>query len=127
MPTSPLQLCTSPGCGTLVPNGRCDEHRSQARYDSDSRRPNANQRGYDARWQVTRRAYLNTHPLCESVECMALPEWRRPDATDVDHVEGRGPKASDGHDHAQLQALCHPCHSTKTAKQDGGFGRRPLA
>lgn len=43
-------------------------------------------------------------------------------ATHVDHVvplERGGARFDEGN----LQPLCAPCHSRKTARQDGGFGR----
>lgn len=39
----------------------------------------------------------------------------------VDHIDGNaGNNAL-----ANLQTLCAPCHSAKTAREDGGFGNRP--
>ena len=97
---------------------------TQTRRERDARRPNANHRGYDVRWQATRRAYLKAHPLCECDECAALPQWNRPEATDVDHIDGQGTKGARGHDWSNLQALTHAHHARKTATQDGGFGRQ---
>lgn len=42
-------------------------------------------------------------------------------ATDVDHIVPREQGGSD--QWSNLQALCHSCHSKKTATEDGGFGR----
>lgn len=40
------------------------------------------------------------------------------------HVDHITPLARGGTNaRRNLQALCGPCHSTKTARQDGGFGR----
>lgn len=123
MPTSPLQLCVVAGCPNLVPYGRCPEHRSEQRRDSDARRPSAAARGYGHGWQSIRDDYLASHPQCESDKCRQLPHWQRPAATDVDHLDGLGPRGDNSW--SNLQALCHPCHSRKTALHDGGFGRRP--
>lgn len=35
------------------------------------------------------------------------------DGNDADHSDGN------------LQSMCHPCHSHKTAVENGGFGRAP--
>lgn len=123
MPTAPLSLCVVTGCPNRVTSGRCEEHRLEERRDTDHCRPSAARRGYNREWQHTRAAYLKAHPLCECEECEALPVWRRPTATDVDHIDGLGPNGPHGHDWTNLQALTHSHHARKTATQDGGFGR----
>ena len=80
-------------------------------------RPSSRERGYDSEWERIRKAYLDAHPICEDWAGCILP------ATDVDHLDGRGPKGNN--DWANLRALCHPHHSRKTVAQDGGFGRIP--
>jgi len=122
MPYSPLSLCTTPGCGALVQSGKCDAHRKQARKESDAQRPHASARGYDHKWRAFRASFLSRHRECEGPRCMALPWWQRPDATDVDHVDGKGPLGPRGYDESNLMALCHACHSHITATRDGGFG-----
>jgi 5-methylcytosine-specific restriction protein A len=83
------------------------------------RRPHASARGYGARWQRYRMAYLREHPLC--VEC--LSRGRTEAATDVDHVRpATGPDDPTFYDPANHQALCHRHHSRKTATS--GDGRR---
>lgn len=43
----------------------------------------------------------------------------------VDHIDGdSGNNPEDG---SNWQTLCAPCHSRKTAKEDGGFGNRSKA
>jgi len=69
-------------------------------------------RGYDARWQRLRLAFLSAHPLC--AHCMRDGVLRQ--ATEVDHIR----RISDGGarlDQANLQALCKSCHSRKTATE----------
>jgi 5-methylcytosine-specific restriction enzyme A len=122
-PVSPPSLCTAPGCGVLVyGNGKCDTHRTEARRESQARRPEGHARAYDARWSAFSKAYLKRHPTCACDECAALPEWRRQDATEVDHIDGRGPSGPRGYDWANCQALSKSHHSRKTATEDGGFG-----
>ena len=41
-------------------------------------------------------------------------------STDVDHIVPKSKGGAD--DPSNLQGACHPCHSHKTAKYDGGFG-----
>lgn len=103
-------------------NGLCQDHHDQAEREYDAKRPDATARGYDARWRETRRQFLQTHVYCESDTCLQLPEWHRPQASDVDHRDGLGPKGPRGHDPDNLRALCHPCHSRRTARdQPGGW------
>ena len=106
MPRSPAKPCTTPGCPIL---GRCPTHTRDPR-------PSAARRGYDARWQAFRRAYMAHHPTCE------WPDCNQP-STDLDHIDGQGPKGPRGYDPANVQALCKPHHSKKTATQNHGFGR----
>ncbi|WP_423837057.1 HNH endonuclease [Sutterella wadsworthensis] len=43
-------------------------------------------------------------------------------ATDVDHIKPHRGDPILLFDEKNLQALCHACHSRKTASEDGGFG-----
>jgi len=116
MPT--WHVCNKPGCPTLTTTRHCPAHTQQQRRVSDSRRPNSRARGYDAKWEATRADHLTLEPWCQHPHCT------RP-ATDVDHIDGLGPLGPRGHDHDNLQSLCHPHHSAKTARHDGGFGHPP--
>ena len=97
--------------GTAHNGNRCEDCRLKRARTTDRRRPTANQRGYDKRWQQTRAEHLRREPNCRSCG--------KP-GRHVDHIDGAGPLAPNGHDHANLQTLCHSCHSTKTATVDGG-------
>lgn len=71
------------------------------------------ERGYDLTWRKVRDAYLRAHRECEL--CGAP-------ANEVDHIM---PIRRGGtHDAENLQALCHACHSRKTATYDNRWGRR---
>lgn len=82
----------------------------QARPPRDAR-PSAAARGYGARWRKFRAWFLAAYPMCSTPGC---PE----PATDVDHIDGAGPLGPRGYDPANCQALCHACHSRKTARED---------
>ena len=111
-----MRVCAEPGCPALTEHTRCDTHRKAKRRAEDARRPNARQRGYDQKWNRTRRAYLAAFPICQWHEGCINP------ATDVHHLDGKGPRAAKGHDWMNLQALCHQHHSITTAReQPGGF------
>lgn len=116
MPRAP-SVCTTPGCTAPAPAGhsKCDTHRLAQRKTHDAHRPNAHRRGYDRRWRATRTAYLAANPRC--VVC------DQP-ATDVDHIDGKGPSSPRGHDWTNLQAMCHACHTRKTNTHDGGGWRK---
>lgn len=61
-----------------------------------------------------RRTYLDLHPMCE----MCRRQGLLVDAEHVDHItpitKGGDPLNGDN-----LQALCPPCHSRKTAQDEG--------
>lgn len=130
-----LTLCCYPGCHRPVPRGEryCDAHakagakrdaeiEAKAKAARDARRRQVRgttaQRGYGGRWQTLRRRFILQHPYCQ--EC--LKQGKLVEATDVDHIVPHRGCAKLLFDEANLQSLCHECHSRKTAKEDGGFG-----
>lgn len=83
-------------------------------------RPSAHARGYDSRWERTRRRYLRRHPICECDADCGEP------STVVHHVDGLGPDGPHGHDESNLQALAKRCHDRITAReQPGGWHSSP--
>ena len=89
-------------------------------------RPNAAARGYDAKWQRTRRRYLRDHPECECAECQALPLPKRPKAEVVHHLDGKVPLGPLGHEPANLQALTKQHHDQLTAREKpSGWHTKP--
>lgn len=124
-------FCKHPGCRRPVPRGEdfCPRHAADAekraaarRREREARRTAAKgssaARGYGYRWQRLRARFLYEHPLCE--EC--LKHGRTEAATDVDHIIPHRGDPALMWDEGNLQALCHACHSKKTASEDGGFG-----
>lgn len=91
--------------------------RPRAAHDD---RPSAHARGYDRRWRRARAAFLQLHPLCADCEQRGLVTV----ATVVDHVRPHKGDQDLFWDETNWQPLCGPCHSTKTAREDGGFGNR---
>ncbi len=80
-------------------------------------RPSSSRQGYGRRWEKVRRMHLRREPLCRA--CRA--EDRLQPAVEVDHIVPLG-KGGTGTTE-NLQSLCKSCHSKKTAREDGGFGR----
>jgi 5-methylcytosine-specific restriction protein A len=115
MPTRALKPCSKFGCAELSDAAYCPAHRRESRrYDAE--RPNSAARGYGAKWRKLRAFVLAREPLCR--RCLA--NGRTTPATEVDHVKPKEQGGTD--DSANLQGLCHQCHSIKTATEDGGFG-----
>ena len=76
----------------------------------------ANGRIYNLkRWKILRLEYLASHPFCEMCGIGISSE--------VDHIR---PINAGGEpwDESNFQALCHSCHSVKTAGKDHAFGNR---
>lgn len=78
-------------------------------------------RGYGYKWQKAREAYLAKYPLCAECQRLGLVTV----ATDLDHIVPHKGDMVLFWDRSNWQGLCHPCHSTKTSTEDGGFGNRP--
>lgn len=112
MPSLPKRPCKRPGCAALVTSGYCAAHAASGRED----RPSAAARGYDRRWQRYRLMFLRRNPLCAGCQ--------RVSAEHVDHIQPvKGPADPLFWEPTNHQGLCASCHSQKTAREDGGFGR----
>ncbi|MFJ9027576.1 HNH endonuclease signature motif containing protein [Streptomyces sp. NPDC102274] len=123
MPRRAMQACPTPGCPALTVTGRCTACLAKA----SRRRPSPTAKGYNTRWQRTRRAYLQAHPYCECDDCVAQPVLLRPIATEVNHLDGLGPLGPRGHDWTNLQAMTKAHHSRHTAReQPGGWNDREV-
>lgn len=114
MTRSAPRPCQYPGCGVLVPAGRCEKHVRKERAQLDERRGSSSSRGYDYRWRKLRDAHLTQNPLCVNCAEKGLIEQ----AEEVDHIvpfQGKDDRLRlDPHN---LQSLCGPCHRVKTAHQ----------
>lgn len=79
-------------------------------------KPNPNRKLYDsATWKAIRQIQLAEHPLCVFCERAG----RIVPAEEVDHIIPIS-KGGDMLDMANVQSLCVPCHSKKTAEDKGG-------
>jgi len=121
MPVRAKSPCVSPGCRELVTSpGYCQAHKKQKQKAADVERGSSASRGYGYRWRLARLAYLCEHPLCK--QCTELGMISA--ATVVDHVIPHKNDKTMFWQQDNWQSLCKSCHDTKTATQDGGFGRK---
>ena len=110
MPTTPLGPCRMPRCpGRATHRGYCATHAHQ----QEQQRGSAHARGYDKTWQALRLRYLRAHPTC--MHCDRA-------ATDVDHVLSVRQRPDLRLSWSNLRALCHRCHSRRTAVDQLGWG-----
>lgn len=110
--------CKHGGCRCLTTNisGYCDKHSE----DISKYRQSSSKRGYGYKWRKARETHLQLHPFCEECRRQGKPAVL---ATDVDHIVPHKGNPVLFWDPNNWQSLCHTCHSIKTAKEDGGFGR----
>lgn len=109
--------CNVVGCSNTAPAGQpnCPRHTT-----SRSGTP-----GYgNRRWRRASTEYLADHPVCQ---CPGCPHCSTTGCTrrsqHTDHIDGRGLDGPRAYDRTNFLALCHPCHSHKTATAPGAFGR----
>lgn len=86
-------------------------------------RPSAAKRGYNATWRRFRLHILERdHYLCQ--ECKRQGRLTAVGKSGhVDHIKAHRGDPALMWDPENCEALCVSCHSRKTAKEDGGFGR----
>ena len=112
MANKPLRPCRHPGCTVLVSDGYCDAHRPKDR-DRRSQEAQAWRWMYQTdKWtKDLQPVQLLQEPFCRACAQRGL----RVRATDVDHIEPHRGDWTKFTDQANLQSLCHSCHSRKTA------------
>lgn len=125
MPRSRWVPCVEASCPHLRPRGgdcplgHVTTRRQVTQRRTDANRPTAKARGYDANHERRfRRPVLRRDPIC--VLCGTAPSahadhWPRTRRQLID-------SGLDPNDPRHGRGLCGPCHSSETAKHDGGFG-----
>ena len=109
--------CRHVGCRVLVDvAGYCEAHAKKV----EAQRGTASQRGYGHKWRKARITFLARSPLC--AECQRQGVTRP--AAEVDHIIAHKGSQDLFWDTSNWQALCKPCHSEKTVREDGGWGRQ---
>lgn len=98
------------------------EARSMDRQRKPERRPNSYRRGYSTdRWITYRKRFIVNNPFC----CICLKRGREVPTYAVDHIKRvNGPEDPLFWEPSNHQPLCRSCHSRKTVRFDGGFGRK---
>jgi len=116
---SPLRAktpCRGVGCAALVrPPGYCPKCETKRRKASDDRRGSASSRGYGSRWRRVRLVQLAKEPLCRMCADLGTTTAAR----EVDHIDG-DPR---NNNRRNLRSLCKSCHSARTGRDQGAFGR----
>ena len=109
MASKPLRPCKHPGCPTFTRDGWCDAHRPKAA----PRKESAAWHGWYSLpiWTDDLRPnQLLLEPFCR--ECARAGHRVR--ATDADHIVDHKGVWAVFINRANLQSLCHGCHSRKT-------------
>lgn len=103
----PLRYCAEAGCTVRVVRGRCPEH---AIVRVESARPDLEVRRWyrTERWTRVRRAVI-VDAVCTCAACGVVTL-----RMEVDHVVPHKGSPALFWDRANLQALCHDCHTAKT-------------
>jgi len=106
-----MQFCAAPGCGVLVPRGKCPTHTPHQRL---SRPAYAKVHAWHnlQRWHRLRADVLRAEPFCRS--CRA--QGRKCLTVDVDHIQKHEGNPDLFWNRANLQGLCRSCHSRKTGQ-----------
>jgi len=118
--------CRHAHCSALLAKpGLCAVHVGDIKVSgraNDLRRGSSTQRGYDYKWQKTSAGYLKSHPLCVCCDAKGIVT----PAAEVDHIIPIQVDPMRKYDRSNWQALCKPCHTTKTnqdrVKYDLGRG-----
>jgi 5-methylcytosine-specific restriction protein A len=118
MASKPKRPCRYPGCPAIVPGGGlCGEHKREQRRREDADRLSATQRGYGTEWRRRTARFRRQNPLCVNYARCGNR------TTTVDHIVPARKREDLFWDESNWQAMCGPCHSRKTAVEDGGYGR----
>lgn len=129
MPYAPARPCAANNRGVRCPlritgsESYCPEHKKQFQRERNrARDPEAVKFYKSAAWLRTRKRVLERdNHTCQ--QC--LSQGRAVTATHVDHRQTRRERPDLELEDSNLTSLCHSCHSSKTNREDGGFGNDP--
>ncbi|MBT3142904.1 HNH endonuclease [Ruegeria litorea] len=120
----PRKVCVAAGCDDLALAGLsyCADHERRRKDRLKEKRAKAQTSEAavtsralyaDQRWVRASKAFLRCNPLCADCAELGAVEV----ATDVDHITPHKGNRKLFWDRKNWQALCHPCHSRKTAHE----------
>lgn len=115
MPKAPPAACSTPMCAGMATKGtRCIDCTKEAHtsYRASPERARLNKFYMGMQWRSLSKAFRRRHPLC--AHCTAMGVVRPCDM--VDHIQPVRTHWDRRYMSANLQALCHPCHALKTAR-----------
>ncbi|MCT2531042.1 HNH endonuclease [SAR92 clade bacterium H921] len=115
MPRAAPAACSTPMCaGKAIKGTRCPDCTQEAKtaYSQTEERQALNKFYQGKVWRSISKAYRRRYPVC--AHCVAA--GRATPADMVDHIIPVRVQWELRHDSKNLQALCHPCHNAKTAK-----------
>jgi 5-methylcytosine-specific restriction enzyme A len=120
MALAPLKPCPAPGCRELVRGrGRCPVH-DGARRGAERSRSAAKSKLYNSTWRRLAAAFRLRNPFCAACSREGVLEMSEV----VDHiVPHKGDLKLFWDQENNWMALCKRHHDSKTATEDGGFGR----
>ncbi len=126
MANAPARPCTTPGCRHMqIPGStKCELHDRRRKASVEAQRTSDEEVAKVRRWYKSRIWYARRLDCLKRAMFRCATPGCTNQATDVDHIQ---PHRGDWDlfiDRANHQALCHSCHSRKTAQEDGGFGNR---
>lgn len=112
MPHRSKKECRGAGCFVTVARDVRYCPKCAPLYAKQDSRVSSSRRGYDRKWRKIRLRILRRDKWC--VAC--LKKGRRVPAKHVDHIIPKRAPFFGTDDDANLQGLCHSCHSAKTAR-----------
>lgn len=128
MPARPKSICRRVGCGaTIALPGFCERHKTESvGWNRTHQGKTSTERGYGSKWRKVReRVMLRDCGLCQI--CIRAGVIRS--ASEVDHITNKATARAAGwteeqiDDETNLQAVCSPCHKTKTLTERTDKGR----
>jgi len=128
MPFKPKHPCSYSGCPKITSSRFCEKHersvkKKSQQYDRERDQTEERQWIHSPRWRKASRMFLDEHPLCAECE----RKGRTTGAYLVDHIESHRGDHEKFWNQSNWQSMCGSCHSSKTNKEDGGYGNPPGA
>lgn len=116
MPSKPARPCNVTRCPNLVRGrvGYCPDHIDKAPTGWRAKKDRDHQKIYHSpRWRRTSKQYRKENPICKHCKDKGF-------VTPADVVDHIVPIQEGGEifDLENFQSLCHPCHNSKTAKEN---------